>query len=188
MKKKNKILPLTQSNRKFFQIFYESYINFLIYIADKYAETPEDRQDLVQESWARLLKNVSVLRKLDRGRTAKYIELTVKTAYLDQEQQRCREKMLLLDPQTLETLLDLKSYGQEESAAVGEAVATLKKRLTRRQWLLLEGKYILGYSHRELSRAFGVDENSIRSMVFRAKKEAMDILRETAEEEDERYG
>ena len=184
MKPKHRIVPLTQSNRKFFQQFYEKYKNFMLYIADKYADGIEDRQDLMQESLARLMKYAEMLRNLDRGQTAKYIELTVKTTYLDLEQQRCKQRLLLLDREALEALLDLKEYGQEERLPVNEAVALLKQRLTQREWLLLEGKYILGYSHKELGEILGINENSVRTMVFRAKKQAREVLQKISEEGD----
>ena len=177
MKRKNKILPLTRSSRKFFQHFYEQYKNFLVYIADRFAESLEDREDLVQEALIRLMRNAEVLQNLDRPQTAKYIELTVKTAYLDMEKSRCKENLLLLDRTAIEALLDLKSFGHSNPEA-DEAVGKLKKGLSRREWLALEGKYILGYSHKELGQLLDISEEGMRSLLYRARKRAIRILQE----------
>ena len=177
MKQKSRIIPLTRSNRKFFQGFYDQYKNFLMYIADRFADTLEDREDLVQESLTRLMRNTDVLQQLDRPQTAKYIELTVKTTYLDMEKSRCKENLLLLDQAALSALLDLKSFGHANPEA-DEAVGKLKKGLSSREWLALEGKYILGYSHEELGQLLDISEESMRSLLYRARKRAIRILKE----------
>ena len=177
MKRKKPITPLNRSSRKFFQTFFDQYENFVVYIANRYAETAEDREDLVQEALSRLMRNVSVLQQLDRSQTAKYIEVTVKTAFLDMEKDRCREALLILDHAAVEALLDLKSYGQE-SLETDELVGKLKIGLSRREWLALEGKYILGYSHEELGRLLDVNEKTMRSILSRARKRAIRILQE----------
>ena len=55
-------------------------------------------------------------------------------------------------------------------------VYQLKQTLSERDWLVLEGKYILGYSQDELSELIGVSSDSIRMILHRARKNARDIL------------
>ena len=45
-----------------------------------------------------------------------------------------------------------------------------------REWILLEGKYILGYTHEELGALIGVAPNSVRMILCRAKEKARSIL------------
>lgn len=178
MKRKTKVIPLTFRTREFFQGFYEEYKHFLLYIAGHYADERAEREDLVQEALLRLMKNAEILRELDRNQTAKYIELTVKTVYLDMERSKCDQKLMILDQAALEELLD-KEQPWESGLNAYIAVEKLRAGLSRREWLALEGKYILGYSHEELSRILGVSPDSIRSMVFRARKKARAILHES---------
>lgn len=181
MKKKRKAIPITYRNREFFQIFYEQYKDFLFYIAARYANDPAEREDLIQESLVRLLKNADALRGLGRGQRAKYIELTVKTAFLDMERARCAEKLLVLDQDAIEVLLARERQGEPDVSA-SLAVETLKASMTERDWLALEGKYILGYSHEELSGILGVTPENMRSLVSRARKRARKILHDMDQE------
>lgn len=180
---KNKIIPLTRRNRKFFLSFYDQYKNFLIYLADKFADNPDDREDLVQEALSRLMRNVVILRQLNRSQTAKYIELTVKTAYLDMEKYLCRERLLVLDHAAMEAILDLKDYEEREPDVLEAkmSVGRLRKDLTQREWLALEGKYILGYSNQELCLLLDMSADALRGLLYRAKKKAAGILREEEE-------
>ena len=119
------------------------------------------------------MKNTEVLRQLNRAQTAKYIELTVRTAYLDLEQRKCREKLVCLDTAALETLLS-----RTDTVTPTETVEALREDLKERDWTALEGKYILGYSDEELSAIFGVSADSVRTLLSRARKRARKILRE----------
>jgi len=183
VKPRKQMTPLTRNNRKFFLTFYNQYKNFLVYIADKFVEDPEDRADLVQESLSRLMKNITVLRQLNRSQTAKYIELTVKTAFLDMEKLACREKMLVLDNAVMEALLDLKNYAERETEKMEakESVGRLRRELTQREWLALEGKYILGYSYQELRLLLDMDQEALRGLLYRVKRKAARILQEEEE-------
>ena len=182
MKKKQTPIPLSRGNREFFRDFYERYKHFLLYIAGFYTEKRSDREDLVQEALLRLMKNGDTLRELTHEQTAKYIELTVKTAYLDQEQRRCRENLLVLDQAALEAIQEqLLREGPEFSQS--SAIADLRAGMSRRDWLALEGKYILGYTHEELGQLLGIDTNTMRSIVSRARKRARQLLEELDKEE-----
>ena len=116
---------------------------------------------------------------MGREQTAKYIELTVKTSYLDIEQRKCKEKLILLDEAALEAMLR-----QTDTDSASEAVDTLRADLRDRDWAVLEGKYILGYSDQELSSIFGISANSMRSLLSRARRRARKILSITHKEGD----
>ena len=44
--------------------------------------------------------------------------------------------------------------------------------------MALEGQYILGYSHEELGQLLDISEESMRSLLYRARKRAIRILKE----------
>ena len=178
MRKKKPPIPLSRSSREYFRIFYEHYKLFLFYIAGQYTEKRVEQEDLVQEALLRLMKHTDILQALSQAQTAKYIALTVKAVYLDQQQHRCREKLLFLDQAALQEELLLR---HPESAV--DTVAQLRADLSQREWLALEGKYILGYSHEELSRLLGVSKENMRSIVSRARQRAKQILEDLEEGE-----
>lgn len=181
MRKKKPTIALNQSSRDYFLAFYERYKLFLFYIAGQYTDKRMEQEDLVQEALLRLMKHTDILQELSQAQTAKYIDLTVKTVYLDQQQRRCREQLLMLDQTAMETLQEQLLREQREPA--GDMVAQLRADLSQREWLALEGKYILGYSHEELSELLGVSKDNMRSIVSRARKRAKRILEDLEEEE-----
>jgi RNA polymerase sigma-70 factor (ECF subfamily) len=178
MRKKQTPIPLSRGNREFFRDFYERYKHFLLYIAGFYTDKRSEREDLVQEALLRLMKNGDTLRELTHEQTVKYIELTVKTVYLDQEQKRCKAKLLSLDEAALEALVT-----EGPQAESGMLIEELRCGMSNRDWLALEGKYILGYSHEELGQLLGMNADSMRSMVSRARKRAKKLLDEMDKEE-----
>ena len=179
LKAKRKMIPLSGRNQEFFQAFYEEQKEFLLYLAYRFTQNKGEQEDLIQETLLRLMKNTEVLRQLGREQTAKYIELTVKTSYLDIEQRKCKEKLILLDEAALEAMLR-----QTDTDSASEAVDTLRADLRDRDWAVLEGKYILGYSDQELSSIFGISANSMRSLLSRARRRARKILSITHKEGD----
>ena len=100
------IRPLSKEDKVFFQQFYEQYKNFLFYIARQYAPEPSDCEDIVQDSLLRLMANVSSLKKLNSGASAKYIALTVRTAYLDAEKRKCKKQEIPTEDGILQQLLE----------------------------------------------------------------------------------
>ena len=174
LKRKKIIKPLTSRGRDYFQQFYEENKGLLFYIVCKYAKDPTEREDLMQDSLVRLLKNEEVLRRLCKEQCTKYMELTVKSAWLDMERRRCREKLILLDEGALEALIGSIRVDAEES----DAVTQLCCGLSARDWAVLEGKYILGYSEEQLGEQFGISTDSMRALLSRARKRARKILSE----------
>ena len=57
----------------------------------------------------------------------------------------------------------------------------LRRELTQREWLALEGKYILGYSYQELCLLLDMNQESLRGLLYRVKRKAARILQEEEE-------
>ena len=174
MPPKKHIPPLSSENRAFFQQFYEEYKGFLYSLAKHYSSSPADCEDIVQDSILRLLGNVSSIRSLNQGKKAKYIALTVKSAFLDLERRKQVVQEIPTEDSVLEALLE-KHAGWDDSLFQLE-LQELKHSLSARDWFVLEGKYILGYSQEELSEFMDVSPDSIRMILHRARKKARSIL------------
>lgn len=161
----------------FFEHFYQENKRFIFFIAGKYTAINEEREDLVQDAVERLLGNISTLKELSESKAKKYIALTVKAAFLDSEKKK-PSSSTEFDDTVLETFvragLVVPTDGRKNSAHL--EVAQLKEELNHRDWLVLEGKYILGYSQEELGRQLGVAPDSVRMIICRTKEKARKIL------------
>lgn len=185
MREKKVDSPIKCEDKVFFQSFYEEYKNFIYYIACRVASNPTDCEDLVQDTVVRLIKKIPVLRELSRCKTAKYIVLTIKTAYLDNERRKQKDNLLFLEDDALDAVLaeQLRNQNTEQKMFTGLAVARLKDALSKRDWMALEAKYILGMSQEEIGKLIGVAPNSVRMVLCRAREKARIILEEIQKEE-----
>lgn len=183
MREKKEIVPLSVKDCEFFHCFYETHKNFIYYIARKYASSAVDCDDIVQETILRLLNNVSSLRVLTQNKAAKYIALTVKSVFLDIEKQKHGNKTYFLSDEILENLIDAELLTEDGISVLSSriAVESLKKSLSPRDWMALEGKYLMGYTQEELAPILGVSPDSVRMVLCRAKEKARVILQHEME-------
>ena len=178
MGKRKEIIPISRDDRIFFERFYQEHKRFMYYTAKKYARTNMECEDIVQEAMIRLLKNISALREIDGCKIQKYIVLTIKASFIDMERKRNREEPVNLDDEALEALFKADLINPDEIPDVGAKleVEKIKSEMGFREWMLLEGKYILGYTHEELGELIGVAPNSVRMILWRAKEKVRYIL------------
>lgn len=189
MSQKQVFTPLSAEQTEFFHQFYEEYKGFIFYIANRYTANPTDCEDIVQDSVIRLLCNTNVLMTLNHPKTVKYIALTVKSAFLDHERRILASKEIELDEEKLAVLLEKGSlHSNADHAQRKLDLCQLKQALSQRDWLVLEGKYILGYSQDELSKMIGVSPDSIRMILHRARNHARDILLNDSTNGGEQHG
>jgi RNA polymerase sigma-70 factor (ECF subfamily) len=180
VRKKKDLAPLGKADRDFFQGFFEEYKNLIYRSASAYT-AGADLEDLVQEAVVRLMKNISVLRQLTRCKVAYYIVITVRTAYIDML--RAKQRITLVsfedDEQLLCALADAAPQNATETELLMRmAVKSLKQSLPEKEWLVLEGKVILGYTHEELGAMLDMDPVNVRATLSRAKRKARQILRQ----------
>lgn len=177
MRKRKEHQPLEASDKAFFQQFYEENIRFIYHIA-KGCSNGADCNDLVQNTLLRLMNNISTLKEIDRCKTATYIVLTVRTAYLDSERHKRKENLLFWDNESLEALMleKLLPVDRDDELANRQAINKLKDVLSPREWCVLEGKYIIGLSQEELGSLIGVVPDSVRMVLHRARRKARSIL------------
>lgn len=97
---------------------------------------------------------------------------------MDHERKKHNANVLYMDDQMLEALLR-----EEEPAAqsndpitVHLEVMTLRQSLPARDWMVLEGRYLLGYSYDELAEQLGLTPENTRMIVSRAKEKGSQTI------------
>ena len=53
-----------------------------------------------------------------------------------------------------------------------EEIQYAKNAMTEQEWLLVSGKYMMGYSDEELAQMYGYSKDSVRTVIARAVKKA----------------
>lgn len=181
MRKKKEIVPLDKSDAQFFHNFFEEYHNYLNYAVSSYTSNAADRDDLFQEAIMRLMSNISTLRKLSRCKTAHYIVITVRTAYIYIDMLRKRKDISVLPLNDDDDLLAVLSGNAVENRSEKDIhlrmeVRRLKESMSEKDWMVLVGKILMGYTHEELAAMLGMNPVNVRMALSRAKAKAREIL------------
>ena len=155
-------------DREYMLWLYERYVSYLFFAAGKFTDSPSDREDLVHDTLLRLMRNISVLRNLEPNALAGYLYLTVKSAWLDRNNREL--------PQTEDVLDALASHEMEDRSLAKWDTEALKQKLPKREWFLLQTKYIIGCSDGEIGGILGCSTASVRMMLTRARRHAKAIL------------
>lgn len=167
------------SDKEFMVHLYTKYENLLFYTAQKYISERGSVEDVVQESLVKLHEKIRTIKPMPEIVLASYIRSTVrntainilKSAGYEEDRQISTENIIdVMDEHalSLDTLMQISRYR--------ELLSKIWTELSKEEQFLLEGKYILGYSDRELSTELCCQPSSVRMKLTRARRHALSIL------------
>ena len=167
------------SDKEFMVHLYTKYENLLFYTAQKYISERGSVEDVVQESLVKLHEKIRTIKPMPEIVLASYIRSTVRntainilksTGYEEDRQISTENIIDVMDEHalSLDTLMQLSRYR--------ELLSKIWPELSKEEQFLLEGKYILGYSDRELSTELCCQPSSVRMKLTRARRHALSIL------------
>jgi len=138
-------------------------------------------EDMVQESFVKLIDKISTLRSLEPNKLAPYLVHTTQNVTLNYIKQRKRTlnkthiginddgvDLIADDQPTLEDMYSLK----EDYQHIGEIISGLSERDQQ----LLYNKYMLELSDKEIAVTLDIKEANVRSYLTRARRRAMKLL------------
>lgn len=169
------------SDREFMDQMYMEFERLMFFTARQYTSKAEIAEDIVQESLVRLYEKVRTMKPMKHVVLAAYIRATVRNTAINVLRKMNRERDYAADAETdafaqadqewvLNTMMDLSGYRV--------LLSKIWPRLPEDDRLLLEGKYILGYSDKELAEGIGCQANSVRVKLTRARRRALKIIRD----------
>ena len=165
---------LDQLDREYMLWLYERYVSYLFFAAGKFTDSQPEREDLVHDALLRLMRNIPTLRDLEPKALAGYLYLTVRSVWLDRDR---RELPLSHD------ILDTMAVRETEEEELRKwDLAALKERLGKRDWFLLQAKYIVGCTDREIGGVIGCSGASVRMLLTRARRHARAVLKDKEDE------
>ena len=158
----------------FLAAFYEQYRGYLYYTVRKFTDSPQDQEDIIQDTMLRLLRNEENLRQLRGNQAATYLYLTVRSVFADR-QHRVREQAA--EDHVLELAQVSREDGRTEDGLNAKWDAQiLKQQLPQRDWQMLELKYIAGDSDQEIAAEMGCNAGSVRTLLSRVRRRAKSLL------------
>lgn len=175
------------SGQKAVEDIYNRYKRLMFATAGKYAGNPADREDIVQTVLERLVNIFSAPGKPERSISAGYIVCTVRSVSVDllRKQEREAGRRVYVEDDELAdlartdgTLDDLLFF-----PGSAERLWAIWPRLPAEDRALLEGKYILGQTDRDLAGILNCKPDSVRMKLTRARRRALKLLSERSNDE-----
>lgn len=169
--------PLNHSEREFVADMYDKHKNLMYATARKYISDNPTIEDIVQDSLLRLMRKAGTLQKLDGCILAGYVVSTVRNTAINYTKKQSVIKKHIEDccefdesGKILE--MDALLIISEQS----QALAEIWPLLPESDQIILEGKYLLGYTDRELAGMLRCKSESIRMKLTRARRKALKMI------------
>ena len=161
---------------------YHKYKRLMFASANRYTDNPADQEDIVQTALERLIKLLSAPSQKSRCISAGYIVTIVRSVSIEllRKQGREAKHCVCLEPEQLEQIVET-GEPMDRLVLLSEEAEQLWRvwpLLPGEDRFLLEGKYLLGYSDRQLAASLGCNPDSIRMKLTRARRRAMKLLPE----------
>lgn len=164
----------------FFDWFYETYKRFVFKEAGKYFTNPSDIEDLTQEVWLSISRRGNQLCTYSPAQHLSYLAATVRNKAISAMRKHH-------DTISLEDIPALPSY--DTDALLEDLDRKLTVERFRNLWgtipaserELLERKYFLLESDAEIASTMGIQKNSVRMALSRARKAALTYLKDLAD-------
>lgn len=167
------------------QIYYD-YRTLMMAIATKYVRDTHKAEDIVQESFFKIRKNLSKITSLSCNKKRTYIVYIVKSVsidYLRKMSKRSNDCSLdeSIEIESKTPTPDSELFLKEIRLNISRIISELDERDSK----ALIGKYYYGYSTKELCDILQIDsQNTMLSIVYRARKKFIRLLNES-EDRDE---
>lgn len=163
----------TPEERDYMTGLYQKYSRLMYQTAAEYLPAEADREDVLQESLVRMINNIDRLRSLEAYALPYYIRAIVRNLAFDHTRVQ-RKKNAMEQP------LEERAEPLDIAAIVEHRVdlSGLWSNLTDEECVLLQGKYLLGYTDAELAASLRCKPGSIRMKLTRARRRAMGILKD----------
>lgn len=167
-----------ESCRDFMIRLYENSVTRMYLEAVKYVSGKESAEDVVSDAVVKLVEKVDLLQQIDAYKRLPYAITTVR--HMAYRHLRRENRLELTSFEALEALLpsadrettDEKILKEQRKARLRE----LLESVSTEDRLLLEEKYILFWSDEEIADALGIQPNSVRMRLTRAKRRVADAL------------
>ena len=173
--------PLPEENemddQEFMTWLYYSYRGRMLCTAKKYCRDEFLWEEILQESFLRLLSKIPQLRALQEGERVGYLVITVRNTAFTLLRKQAKERRRCI---SLEMDIPLMEGDPPEEWVIRKErwnmLSAVWPRLTPTERFLLEGRYFRQRSDRELSDYLGCGTNSIRMMMTRARRHARGLI------------
>lgn len=175
------ILAIEEEDSRAFMIrLYEENISWILSMARQWFSRPEDAEDAAYETVARLVDKIALLKTLEAQQQRAYILTTVRHIAINRHLRHSDWQEVRFD--ILEEFIvapegevpDELLLREQRNARLREILKTLEPE----DRVVLEERYLLQWSDAEIAKGLGIQPNSVRMRLTRAKRRLAKALLE----------
>jgi len=164
-------------NRKAQKVLYEKYRIYLFGVANLYANTKEEAEDILLEGFYRIFKDLHTYDS--RGDLRAWMrKVMVNSALMHLRKYRKWDKLRTFHDEAILNVPDNIDLAAIERA---RSILVLIRTLPEPQRVIFSLKGIEGYSYKEISEKLGIKEVTLRSHYSRARKILQNVLQKELE-------
>ena len=169
------------SDREYVTALFREYHRLMFRTAQDYVSDQYEKEEIVQDSFVKIIEHLSTIRKLERYALPFYLVMIVwNTAinHLRRSNMRNRHQIFTEDPDLLQDHVAPEASLDEYAAVLEhrEAVDRLWLKLSESDQFLLGAYYFVGFSTDEIAKTLGCSQDAVRMRLSRARKRAREIL------------
>ena len=169
------------SDREFLTGLFHDYHRLMYHTAQEYVLDQYDKEEIVQDSFVKIIENIHRIRNLGRYALPFYLVIIVRhTAinHLRRSSTRNQHLFFVDDHDFIQSHSEESTSLDELSTILGhrEAIDCLWSKLSDLDQYVLGAYYYVGLKTEEIAKALGCSEDAVRMKLSRARKRARKIL------------
>ena len=177
------------SNRESMTAFYEKDYRLMFSIAKGICQEYYDSEEIVQDAIVKLISKINLLRSLPEENQVYYAAATIRNTAFSLLRRKAREKNIIVPMSDwFSDLVSEEENPVEDKMILTENIEEMAhclKYLTEEEQFLLEGRYILELTDRELAEQVGCKPDSIRMKLTRTRRKMKKLILNYGGEEPE---
>jgi len=161
---------------------FDRYRRLVFYIASKRIGNPADCEEIVQEAFVRMVEKADLLEQLTENQQLSYLSRVTENLVCDHLRKKQAEKDVLLTEEEWMKLTDGTVSLDEmlHSMEASDRIRRMLQGLSPADRVLITGRYLLGYSVRELAKQLDCSSKTLSVRLFRARARAILLWKEHA--------
>ena len=164
--------------RQFMVDLYNGYRRLMFSTVREFFSDRETQEDVLQAALIKLMDKVDTLRKLEKRALVKYIETTVKRTAINELNKAENRRVQIGLPNDYCAGEDLPTEERINLMYNRDMLVLVWSKLSKEDRILLESKYILGNSDKEIAEFLNCKAGSIRMKLTRARRNAITLMEE----------
>lgn len=165
----------------FMETLYNDFQNLMFKQAFKYFINQTDVEDVVQQSFLKLIRYLPTIKNLKRNTLAFYIVNVIRSCSMDIYRKRKIERETNFSDffeGFEETVVDDVDFDcLMEIAVSSEELAKAILRLPEKDQFVLNMKYLMGWNDSEIANALNMHKVTVRTRLYRAKRKVLNLLK-----------